>query len=302
MNEYLCIDIGGTLIKFALLDHTGKVKEKSEIETPQDSLEHFYETLDKIIQTYLGKIEGIAISMPGRINSKTGFVHTSGALTHYLSNTNLKEVLEKKYCVKVSVENDGKCAALAESWIGNLKGLNSGAVIILGTAIGGGIIINGNLWRGANFAAGEFSVASTDFKKYKDENGIWAKLNGVCGLLAPYAKAKNISLESINGISFFNALKMYDNDAKKIFVDYIDTLVAGILNVQSILDVEKYCIGGGISKQDILIDEIKKAIDDYFEENSKTTPMIKPSIERCLFGNDANLIGALKNYFDLYTE
>lgn len=296
MNLYLGIDIGGTAIKYAIMNENAELFEKSEYPTPKDNLDEFYAILDKIVLPRKDKLQGIAISMPGRIDNSSGYVYTAGALSSYLKQLPLKELLEKRYSLHVAIENDGKCAALAELWLGNLKDVSSGAVIILGTGIGGGIILDGKPWRGIHGSAGEFSIISTSFDSH-EFNAHWASSNGVYGLLAPYAMTKQVDIQTVNGKIFFEALNNHDEDAKKIFEHYIKTLISGLISIQSILDIERFCIGGGISAQDILIDSIREALDDYFIAGKGLLPLIKPEIERCAFRNDANLIGALKNFF-----
>lgn len=92
--------------------------------------------------------------MPGRLDPIKGYAFTSGAVM-YLNETPIKDILEKRYRLPVSVDNDGKCAAQAEAWKENLSDVNSGIVIILGTGIGGGVILNHELWRGTHGTAGE---------------------------------------------------------------------------------------------------------------------------------------------------
>ena len=106
-------------------------------------------------------------------------------------------------------------------------------------------------------------------------------------------------MKETNGRKFFEALHEGDNDAKEVFGEFISTLLVGILGLQASLDVDKFCIGGGISAQDVLIDSLRGAVKEFFAANP-VLPMIEPMIDRCAFNNDANLIGALKNYIDLY--
>lgn len=297
MKIYLGIDIGGTAIKYALMNEEALLSNKGEISTPKESLDQFYQALDSIILPYKEQIVGIAISMPGRINHKDGFVYTAGALSNYIYNLPLKDLLEQRYQLKVAIENDGKSAALAELWKGNLKDVESGVVLILGTGIGGGIILDKKLYRGIHSAAGEFSVISANYQSHGFDS-FWASCNGVYGLLAPYAQVKQLDMSEVNGKVFFEALHQGDMQAKNILDQYIKTLISGIISIQAILDIEKVCIGGGISQQDILIDSIRKALDDYFEVHDHKLPFIQPKIEKCYYRSDANLVGALKNFFD----
>ncbi len=298
MKKYLGIDIGGTAIKYGLLNEQGEILEKGETPTPKDTLDHLLESLDSFISKYKDEVSGIAMSAPGRIDTKTGYMHTAGAINHYLGNQPLGEILTNKYNLPVAIDNDAKCAANAELWLGSLKDVSSGVVIIIGTGLGGGIVINNKVWRGFNGAAGEISNLPYDYNNLPS-GAFWAQINGVYGLIAPYAARKELPREEVNGRIFFEALHNNDEDAKAVFDSYIASMVAGIISLQATLDVERFCIGGGISAQDILIETIDKAVDEFFVANP-WFPSIKPEIVRCEYKNDANLIGALNNFYEVH--
>ncbi|MBR5290594.1 MAG: ROK family protein [Erysipelotrichaceae bacterium] len=300
MKTYLCIDVGGTAIKYGLLHEDGTILSTDSIPTPKESIEEFYAVLDEIVHPVSQRISGIALSMPGRINNQTGYIHTGGAISRYMTKVPLGTLLTERYHLPVAIENDGKCAAHAELWLGNLKDVNSGAVIVLGTGIGGGIVLNQKVWRGLHGSAGEFSYLATDYDKSIIQNASWAFTNGVYGLLAPYAQIKNIPIHEINGKVFFEALSNKDEDAQQIFDIYLQRCLNGILTLQSILDVDRYCIGGGISSQDILIEAIEKKVNGFFDAAPDYVALIRPTIRRCAFNNNANLIGALKNFIDIH--
>ena len=160
MKKYCVIDVGGTNIKYALMDEEANILDKAEIETPKDSLALFIESIGQIYDKYKTDVSGIAMSAPGRINCNTGFMFTGGAL-RYIENIPMADELKKRCPVNISIENDGKCAALAELWKGSMKNSQHGLVLTLGTGIGGGVIVNGKLLRGQNFASGELSSFPT---------------------------------------------------------------------------------------------------------------------------------------------
>ena len=296
MSNYLTIDIGGTAIKYAIMDEKANQISSGETPTLRANMEEFLGALDTIISPVKDDIEGIAISMPGKIDNIRGLAYTGGALG-FIKNTPMKDILEEKYHLPVAIENDGKCAAHAEAWIGNLSDVDSGVVVILGTGIGGGVVLNKKVWRGHLGSAGELSALPTNYNDATDMRSCWAVLNGYRALTVPYAISKGIDSKEMDGRKFFADLLDGDETAKQIFDQYIATLTSGIINVQAVLDVEKFCIGGGISAQDILIDAIRDSVNHYFEA-APITPLNPPIIDRCKFRNGANLIGALKNFLD----
>lgn len=299
MKTYLSIDVGGTAIKYGLLHENGTILSTDSVPTPKDSIEGFYKTLDEIVSPVGQMISGIAMSMPGRIDNQTGHVHTGGAISSYMTNVPLGTLLSERYHLPVAIENDGKCAALAELWLGNLKDVDSGAVMLVGYGIGGGIVLNRRLYRGIHDSAGEFCCMLTDYSK-NITSSLFNTSNGIFGLLRPYAERKQIPVESITGKDFFFSLENQDIDAQQVFDEYIHHFLSGIFTVQSILDLERICIGGGISKQDLLIQALSDAVSNAFEHMPNYIAVHQPQIVACAFNNDANLIGALKNFIDIH--
>ncbi len=158
MKQYLGIDAGGTFTKYALIDENGVILEKDKVPSPayQDhTKEDYYRVLDGIVENFRDRISGIAVSMPGMLDSVRGYAVTAGFLNY------LADELSLRYGIPVTIENDGKCAALAELWSGSLKGCVNGAVVVLGTGVAGGIVIGGELYRGTRFTAGEYSYLCT---------------------------------------------------------------------------------------------------------------------------------------------
>ena len=194
------------------------------------------------------------------------------------------------------VENDAKAAALAELWKGSMKGYDSGSVITLGTGIGGSVIIGGKLIRGNTFAAGEFSGISSDWANKYTRSNTWAGVASTNGLLEDYATLTGRKVSDINGREFFELANAGDADALAALEQFCDSVACGIMTLQLILDLQRYSIGGGISKQPILLETINRKLDELFEENAGKTPASRPEVVACAFGNDANMIGALYHY------
>ena len=128
----LTFDIGGTFIKYALADERDILSGKGKVPTPQDSREALIETLSAIYKksTEKAQLDGIAVSMPGIIDSERGYVYMGGAL-EYNNGFAIRDALGEK-CgeKKITVNNDAKCAAQAEASLGALSDVKDGAVII----------------------------------------------------------------------------------------------------------------------------------------------------------------------------
>ncbi|WP_406533365.1 ROK family protein [Methanobrevibacter sp.] len=286
-EKYLTMDVGGTAIKYAIIDEKAEIIKVNEIKTKR-SKEELFGLMNEIIAPCINEINGIALSFPGKIDAEKGIVHTAGAFEE-IYDLPLKSILEEKYSKPVWIENDGKCAALAESWKGSLSEVKNGVFIGLGTQIAGGIILDGKLYRGSFGSSGEFSSMLSHLK-HPDNEDRFGKIGGHKNLIAQYSKEK-----FIDSYEFFEKYRNGDEAAKKALKSYSRTIAAGIVNIQSVLDVEKFCIGGGISAEEVLIDEIRKSFKDLLTVKS-TEAINEPVIEKCHFGNASGCIGALYNF------
>lgn len=290
--KILVLDVGGSAIKYALMNEKAEFIEKSEVPTPKDTIEHFVDVIGLIFDMYKGEIAGIAMSMPGRIDSERGYLYTGGNL-EYNCEKEIVSILQKRCPVNITVENDGKCAALAEVWKGNLKDCDDAMVVILGTAVGGGIIKDKKLHKGKHFIAGEFSFILTN-SNAMCEGEKWKLLGdeaGTKGLCIPVAKVKNLPPEEVDGYKVFEYANNGDEEVLAILDAYCCRLVVQLYNLQHIYDPEKIAIGGGISRQDILMEYIRKNIEKY--ASILPCVLVKPEVVNCKFLNDSNLIGAL---------
>lgn len=288
--KILVIDVGGTFIKFAVMNESAEILERGKVPTPLESHEKF---ISKLVEIYNSvEVEGIALSLPGIIDSERGICITSGALK-YNNNCNIVEELEKLCGVKVTIENDAKCAALAEAKIGSLAEVSDGFVMVFGTGVGGAFIKNHEVHWGKHFSAGEisFTFESLDGGKIKP----FGELCGVPALLKSYAQIKNLSTEGVTGEDFFQAVAEKENDALACLDKFTRRIAIKIFNIQMMFDPEKIAIGGGISVQESFIASIRSNVEKIYAEDLTEYEVEMPRVEivQCKFRNDANLIGAL---------
>lgn len=290
MEKYLCIDIGGTFIKYALLDKAGQITGKSKVASPA-TIDAFQKVLFEIVEGY-PTINGIAISCPGKVDTKAGVIYHGGKL-QYLHQLGIKKLLEEKFRLPVSVINDGRAAVLAERWLGNLQDSQNGCAIVLGSAIGGGILLEGNLLMGEHFQAGELSFmpylqfAGNDFQMENIGNQLSAVrfINEAC---------EELGLGGNDGEGVFDEVEKNNPQAILLLKTYCEKIAFYILAVQAVLDLKAIVIGGGISRQHSLIAGIQEAVIKASNEIPGYARTLKtPEIRACKFENDANLIGAL---------
>ncbi len=299
MYKYLCIDIGGTNIKSGLFDKSGNLIEKKVTYTPESGVTDFIKKLDDIVEPFVSQIWGIAISVPGKVNSEKGIVYHGGSL-HYLDKFNFKHVLQDKYNIPVEIENDGRAATLSEIWRGSMHNVDNGAVIILGTGVGGGIIANGKLLRGFHDQAGEISFMTLG-NSIADKD-IVGKLCSSVSLVEACSYKLGIP-DKLDGIKVFDAINDADMRILPIFKHYCATIAAAILNIHSVIDLQKVAIGGGISSQPVLIKQIKEEFQTGIVNSPKIASNIElPEIVATTFLSDANLYGGLYNFLNKQTE
>lgn len=301
MAEYLVFDWGGTELKYAVMNEESQIIEKGKVPSPQKdaSKEEFLAAIDGIAGKYTGRIEGIAISSPGIIDPVKGIIRVV-AVFPYLNECCIKDEFEERYGVPVSIENDGKSAALAELWKGNLAGKKDGAVMLIGTGIGGGLIIDGKLHRGRDYSAGEFSMVCTDVNHADLKESYWSDL-GWRGLFRRLQLISGEDVSGMNGFDFFARVQNKDSDALAALKNYTDAMALMLFSLNMLLNLECICIGGGISQQPALMESLRQSIEAIPSYNPDMQSGVKlplPAVQTCAFYNDANLIGAL--YHHLY--
>lgn len=292
MANYLVFDIGGTNVKYGVLTETGEILEKSQIKTAS-SWEAMKKDFDQIIRKRLDDISGIGLSAPGRIDVKKGIIYEGGAVT-YLDKVNTKEYFKERYGLDSTVINDGKAAGQAELWKGNLKGVKDGLAMTLGTGIGGAVIVDGEIHQGRNFVAGEFSSLMPLSDSF---DTTLADTNSAVSLVKDLAQAMGLE-DSTDGRKVFERLEETGNyEAQEIFKDYCKRLVIAIANIQIVLDISDVVIGGGISNQEIVIEELRNQYTLLRKKHPVIGKLFEPlRIDRCKFSNDSNLLGALYQF------
>lgn len=290
---YLSLDIGGTFVKYAWMTAAGEIIEQGKFPTITDDLEAFIAEIEKITN---GKdYQGIGISSPGVIDSDTGLIRVV-TLLPCLSGVNIKEILENRLNVSVSVENDAKCAALAELWKGSVKDADSALIAVLGSGIGGAVIINGKLYKGLRSKAGEIGTILCDFDDETQKATTFGRRNSGVWLNRDIAKAMNLDHE--DGKIIFDYINQHHPIAYPIFEKYCWNLAMVLFNIDYILDLDVISIGGGISSQPILIEKVRECFNSLRERYKEDDH--DPQIVRCQFENDANLIGAMYHFFETH--
>ncbi|WP_035445400.1 ROK family protein [Atopococcus tabaci] len=283
----ISIDVGGTMVKHALLDEQGTILTKSAFPTPEDK-EEFLEGIVEVADRYeeAGTVQAITFSFPGYINPHTGYAETSGAIL-YFYHQNIKEQLEEalSHRYPVYIENDANCAALAEKVSGNAQGVDNFLVLTVGTGIGGAFYVNGELYRGFQFKAGEFGRMRINHALAPEKD--LHQFSSVRALINQYKSAKGLdTLDLVTGEQILDEMAD-DSDVRVMVESWIDTLCVGLFNVVTVLNPEKILIGGGISSHPAFLPLVRERLHRLWD-----WPEFKAPIVPCKYLNDAGLIGA----------
>ena len=308
----LTIDVGGTYIKYGLVEN-GIISCKGKKPTPAVPLKwgedvdeelailfrkkyrEYFDTLREIFLELGDGIDGIAMSVPGILDSRTGYVYSGGALC-YISEINFADEVSR-LCngVPVTIENDAKAAAMAELSSGVLKGIKDASVVLFGTAIGGCTICNGEIIRGSNQFSGEFS--SIKLRSSSGTKETWGNF-GVHTMYDEYAAQKGIEKGAVTGEMLFEKAEAGDKKACEIVRNYCRLMCEPICYLQVVTDPQVIAIGGGISSQRLFIDMLREEVERSCKE-IKSPNYPTPTLVACKYRNDANLIGAYLHFVDI---
>ena len=297
-KKVVCFDIGGTFVKYGVLDYEGNILAKGSFKSNTDNGQEILDNMCGVIEKYkkIFKIDGISISSPGFIDVENGVI-TTGTIINGFIGLNMKEYFGNKFGLPVVIDNDANCATIAEHKLGNGKGCKNLVCVTIGTGIGGGIIINNEIYNGSRFMAGEFGFMFINgTKRQNPDHYIYSNYASTRALVEKANKKLN---EEVDGKQIFERAESGDTVCEEILEQYFDDLSLGIYNLAYILNPDKILLGGAISQQECLIDKIKERMDRFEYSFSKSVDEYV-EIDRFKFLNDAGLIGCLCNFTNKY--
>ncbi|WPC09052.1 ROK family protein [Globicatella sp. PHS-GS-PNBC-21-1553] len=287
--QLLAIDIGGTNVKLGLVDEQGQVSHQTHFPTLMHELETFESRLLNHLEIYATKpFKGIAISCTGLASQENLTIGDGNPILEAFGKT-MPQLLMNQFKLPISVENDGNCSILAEHWLGAAKGYQNVISIVIGTSIGGAIMINNQLYKGNHLLAGEFGYSL--FKQPNQQWEIWSIVGSTQGMVNQFN-------HHTSGIEIFHQYHQGNPEAIQVVYEFVEKLAVQCYNLQYILDPDVILIGGGVSEEPALIPLVENKIKEIIEKIPSN--VIIPKIARCHFGNNANLIGASKHWLNIY--
>ena len=303
------VDIGGTNLRAASIDRNGKiVSRKSRSSDAKKGIEYVMENLISLLTEIIAdeNISGIGIGIPGIIDVDKGILTQAPNISE-VKDYPIKEKLihELGSAIDVVTENDANCAALGEWWLGAGKDVNSLIILTLGTGLGGGIILNGKLWRGVNGMAGEIGHMTIDPDGPKCNCGnfgcleSFASAEAIRRMVKEGLRNKNLNTILRNEIRHVTihdipeivgkAARIGDKFSYEIWESFGKALGMAIANLTNLLNVEMIIIGGGLSNSWDLF--IASALIEARKRGLRA-PMEYVEIKKSELGDDAGLLGA----------
>ena len=306
MKYYVGIDLGGTNIVAGVVDEQYNILAKASTKTncprPDREIAKDIQAVENAKLT-MDQIEWVGIGTPGIANSRDGVIEYSNNLGFV--NTPMVKYIQEDIDKPVFVENDANAAAYGEFVAGAAKGANNAVCITLGTGVGGGIVIDGKIYAGSNFAGAEIghTVISVDGPQCTcGRKGCFEVFSSATGLIRmtkesmaqnPDSSMHKLVAERGGKVSAriaFDAMRLGDAAAKAVVDDFIKYLAAGITNTINIFQPDILCIGGGVCNEgDALLLPVKELVaKEVYTRNSKQNT----EIVIAKLGNDAGIIGA----------
>jgi len=320
MSRYsIGVDLGGTNLRVAAVDESGTLIEKISTNT---QVTHgrgaVLDEMCRIIQTLAtrfnsrGPLAGVGIGVPGIIDMESGMLRESPNLPGW-ANYPVQQEIERRLGTSITLENDANAAAFGEHWLGAGQTVDSLCMLTLGTGVGGGIVLDNQIWHGMTGMAGEAGHINVE----PDGHPCGCGSHGCIEQYASATAIKRIAKEAIDADhapllaraqhsdAEFSAKVIYnlavqgDEPARKIFEDVgrrLGIVVAGLVNL---LNLPMYVIGGGVSSSwdafaPAMLREVQARSFVYAATNSDEHAKHKTIITRALLGTDAGLFGAAR--------
>lgn len=289
MRKYVCMDIGGTAMKYGIVDENGTMLERGKEKTKAHlGGKAIVKRATELIKAYQREyiLSGICISTAGMVDCEKGEVVYSAPLIPEYTGTQWKKEMEAIFQLPCEVENDVKCAGLAESISGAARASKVTLCLTIGTGIGGCILMGHKVFHGFSNSACEVGymwMGDQDFQT----------LGATSGLCKKVAARKNESLELWDGYRIFREAKAQDAVCMQAIEEMADVLGKGIANICYVLNPQMVVLGGGVMEQEAYLKPmIRKALDRYLMPDIAK----KTQLAMAEHKNDAGMIGAFYHF------
>lgn len=305
------VDLGGTNIAVGVVNEDFKIIGRGKVKTrcPRPAAEIFddialaVEMAVKDAGISMDDVVSVGVGTPGSVNKENGYIEFANNLD--FNQVPAKEMLEERIGKTVYLDNDANCAALGEAIAGVGKGVGNFVAVTLGTGVGSGIIVNGKIVSGVNYAGGEMghTVIMVNGKQCNcGRKGCWEQYASATALISQTKEAMlndkeskmwqlvNGNIDAASGRTAFDAMRLGDKTAKTVVDNYIYYVSVGIMNIVNTFQPEFVCVGGGISHEgETILAPIRKHVENerYSVHATKQCKIVAAEL-----GNDAGIFGA----------
>ncbi len=292
MKKYIAVDIGGTAIKYGVIDEKGVLSQRQEM--PTEAFSGGPSILKKtigIVENFLRAeaYDGICISTAGMVDTQKGEIFHAASLIPEYAGTRFKETLEHTFGIPCEVENDVNCAGLAEYRSGAGKGADPMLMLTIGTGIGGCLVIDGKVFHGFGNMACEIGYMHMRGSSFQ-------ALGAASTLVKKVAEKKQQEEKDWNGYRIFQEAELGDSICISAIDEMADILGMGIANICYVVSPRTVVLGGGIMAQEAYLkDRILNAVKEYLIE----TMASRIQIAFAKHGNDAGMLGAFYHFTSL---
>jgi glucokinase len=330
MGDYaIGVDLGGTNLRVAAVDEDGTMLLKRELQTEvsrgrDEVIDALCGAAQQVVREMQaraasgnaalpaagaragsGKLLGIGVGVPGLIDSESGRLLESPNLPGW-NDYDVKGAIERRLGTTVILENDANVAALGELWLGAGRGVESLCMYTLGTGVGGGLVLDGKIWRGWNGMAGELGHCNVEPEGHVCGCGSWGCLEQYASATAVVRMAREGMAAGAPGSSqaVYERAMQGDAEAKKVFERVGRALGMAIADMVNILNLSLYVIGGGVSSAwdafaPAMFAEVRKRSFVYAGTTAENGAGIggrtrSTQIRRAALGGDGGLYGAAR--------
>lgn len=298
-SQVIGIDFGGTSVKLAVVEGETLLTDTHRIPTQEfESPDHLIERISRVvaeIREQHPSVSAIGVGVPGAVNFSTGMTYNLTNVKGW-SEVPLRDILAEESGLPTVIDNDANCMAYAEWKFGAARGCSHAVCVTLGTGVGGGLILNNQLFRGANYAAGEIGQMSIDLNGVPGPYGNTGALERyignrqITGMAAEIYRQRG---EEVPAVHTPEALAEMagkgDPVALEVWTKVATCLGFSLMSVVYLLNPEAIVIGGGVSEAGaLLFDPLKKTLKNSLTAECFDHLRIVPA----RFGNTAGMIGS----------
>jgi len=285
--KILAADIGGTVTKIGVCDERGNIDQLKEYATES------YKGGPHVIKRLLDKMaeyddfDAIAISTAGQVNTEEGYIVYANENIPDYTGMKIREIVSNRFNKPVKVENDVNAAALGEARFGAAQPFNDFLCLTFGTGIGGAMVINRQIYRGADGVAAEFGHIFTHPMSEMSKGASKPFYETYASTTALVRMAKQADPECVDGKLLFDKINKGSEKLNAILHSWVVEVSAGLASLIHIFNPPAIIIGGGVMEQDYLVHLVEQQTKDLIMESFASVKILKASL-----GNKAGLLGA----------